>query len=91
MDGQHPRLKLSLSGCNILFPNYVPFVDFFFVLAEVQTPSLCVSVADESQVEGPDQHQMWSLQLEIFFDKFFQEADKLEMIRKAQGEKTQVI
>lgn len=59
--------------------------------AEVQTPSLCVSVADESQVEGPDQHQMWSLQLEIFFDKFFQEADTLEMIRKAQGEKTQVI
>ena len=32
MDGQRdPRLKLSLSGCNILFPNYVPlFLLIFF-------------------------------------------------------------
>ena len=52
-------------------------------LVEVQSPSLGVP-ADPSQVEQPDQHNIWCLQLEIFFGKFFQASDHLEMIKVAQ-------
>lgn len=50
---------------------------------EVQSPSLGVP-ADPSQVEQPDQLNIWCLQLEIFFEKFFQASDHLEMIKVAQ-------
>lgn len=57
---------------------------------EVQTPSLCVPAGDGSQFEQPDQQQIWCLQVEIFFDKFFQAADNVEIIKKAQEQKPSV-
>jgi len=56
-------------------------------LAEVRSPSLGVP-AEISQIEQPDQQHIWFLQLEIFFDKFFQAADNLEKIKKAQDKKS---
>lgn len=56
-------------------------------LVEVQSPSLGVP-ADPSQVDQPDQLHIWFLQLDIFFDKFFQAADHLEMIKRAQEKKS---
>lgn len=54
---------------------------------EVQSPSLGVP-ADPSQVDQPDQLHIWCLQLDIFFDKFFQAADTLEMVKQAQANKS---
>ena len=56
-------------------------------LVDVRSPNLDV-LADPSQVEQPDQEHIWCLQLEIFFDKFFQAADNLEMIKNVQGKKS---
>jgi len=60
---------------------------FFCFVVEVQSPSLGVP-ADPSQVDQPDQLHIWCLQLDIFFDKFFQAADHLEMIKRAQEKKS---
>lgn len=61
-----------------------------YFLVEVRSPSLGVP-ADTSQIEQPDQQHIWCLQLEIFFELFFQAADNLEMIKKAQEKKSWVI
>lgn len=56
-------------------------------LAEVQSPSLGIQ-GYPSQVDlQPDQQHSWCLQLDIFFEKFFQAADNLEMIKQAQTKK----
>lgn len=60
---------------------------FSIFLGEVQSPNLDIA-ADPSQVEQPDQEHIWCLQLEIFFDKFFQAADNLEMIKNVQSKKS---
>ena len=62
-------------------------ISCFFFLVEVQSPSLGVP-ADPSQVDQPDQLHIWFLQLDIFFEKFFQAADHLEMIKRAQEKKS---
>ena len=85
--GSQEILKVKISVTSTVHMDSIINNTVCLFLVEVQSPSLGVP-ANPSQVDQPDQLHIWFLQLDIFFDKFFQAADHLEMIKRAQEKKS---